>query len=41
MKSSYEDMKKDRKLSSNGSVYIYTLHVKTNVDDDDDDFVFT
>jgi hypothetical protein len=32
MKSSYEDTKKDKKLSSDESVYIYTLHMKTNVE---------
>jgi len=37
MKSSNEISKKDKKLSSDGIVYIYTIHVKMNVEDSEDD----
>ena len=37
MKSSYEISKKDKNLSSDGIVYIYTIHVKMNVEDFEDD----
>lgn len=37
MKSSNEISKKDKNLSSDGIVYIYTIHVKMNVEDFEDD----